>query len=147
MALDYTELLESAKKELTDLQQLRNDIELQKADVDAKILGLSRTIIALAPVTGPEEERKWLAFLNQIGTVPAEVGITEMIRTAIKGAKDPLAAGEVKTQLEANGWDFSRYSNALSTIHTILKRLHEAGELREYPTSSGSGKKYEWLKK
>jgi hypothetical protein len=146
MALDYMELLESAKKELISLQQLRNDIELQKAEVDAKILGLSRTIIALAPVTGPEEERKWLAFLGEIGTVPAEVGITEMIRTAIKGAESPLGAQEVKTKLEAKGWDFSRYSNALSTIHTILKRLHEAGELREYP-ASGGGKKYDWLKK
>jgi hypothetical protein len=39
--------------------------------------------------------------------------------------------------LQAIGFDLSVYASELSAIHTVLKRLTEAGELRVVPRPSG----------
>ena len=38
--------------------------------------------------------------------------------------------GQVRDRLLAIGFDLSKYSSELAAIHTVLKRLNEAGELR-----------------
>jgi hypothetical protein len=42
-----------------------------------------------------------------------------------------LTALEVRDRLSAIGVDLEKHSNPLASIHTVLKRLHEAGELVE----------------
>jgi hypothetical protein len=49
----------------------------------------------------------------------------------LRDADRPLTALEVRDRLVAIGFDVDRYSNALASIHTVLKRLYEAGELTE----------------
>jgi hypothetical protein len=41
-----------------------------------------------------------------------------------------MTAVEIRDELTAWGVDMSKYANDLSAIHTTLKRLHKAGELR-----------------
>jgi hypothetical protein len=49
----------------------------------------------------------------------------------------------VRDRLQAFGFDLSKYANDLAAIHTILKRLNEAGELRV--VARGLGKPaYTW---
>src|SRR5215467_7938769 len=43
----------------------------------------------------------------------------------------PLTALEVRDRLSSIGVDLDKYSNALASIHTVLKRMHGAGELVE----------------
>jgi hypothetical protein len=50
---------------------------------------------------------------------------------------------EVRDRLEAIGFDLSKYSSSLAAIHTVLKRLHEAGELSFVELASGKFA-YEW---
>jgi hypothetical protein len=144
VTLNYTELLDSAKTELESLHQLRNELDLQRAETDAKILALSKTITAIAPITGPEEEQKWLSFLNALGATSAEVGITERIRGIFKGATTALATTDVRDQLQNSGWDLTKYSNALSTVHTVVKRLLDNGELGE--STQDGARVYRWKK-
>jgi hypothetical protein len=51
----------------------------------------------------------------------------------LNAAGHPLTAVEVRQQLEAMGFDVSKYSNDLAPIHTVLKRLTESDEVRFVP--------------
>ena len=44
---------------------------------------------------------------------------------------------EIRERLLGIGVDLSSYSNDLAVIHTVLKRLNEAGEVRVIPRSNG----------
>lgn len=47
----------------------------------------------------------------------------------LKGAGRAMTPMEVRDRLNAIGFDLARYTNSLAAIHTVLKRLHEAGEV------------------
>jgi hypothetical protein len=58
------------------------------------------------------------------------MGLTDACRLIVRGAGLPVTPTEIRDRLHAFGFDLSKYSNELAAIHTILKRLNEAGELR-----------------
>jgi hypothetical protein len=47
----------------------------------------------------------------------------------LRNAADPLTALEIRDRLEAVGIHLDKYSNPLASIHTILKRMHDSGEV------------------
>jgi len=49
----------------------------------------------------------------------------------------PMTPIEVRDRLAGIGVDLSVYASELSAIHTVLKRLNEAGEIRLVPRPSG----------
>jgi hypothetical protein len=71
-----------------------------------------------------------------IGTLSRLLGITDACRLVLRGGL-PMTPVEVRDRLMAIGVDLSVYSNDLSAIHTVLKRLNEAGEIRLIPRTSG----------
>ncbi len=57
-----------------------------------------------------------------------EFGLTDACRMALKSVDQPLTAAEIRGKLEAMGYDTSRYSNPLGSIHVVLRRLCRSGE-------------------
>ena len=53
------------------------------------------------------------------------------------GNRNSAANDAVRDRLMAIGLDLSVYSNDLSAIHTVLKRLNEAGEILLIPRQAG----------
>jgi hypothetical protein len=106
---DYRRALETAIREYEALGQQRQDIDKRLAEVAQTISSLSR-LCGLVP------------------TVP--LGLTDACRLIVRGAGLPVTPMEVRERLRAFGFDLSKYSNDLAAIHTILKRLNQAGELR-----------------
>ena len=104
---DYQRALDAAVREYEALTQ-------QRADLDARIARLAQSIGSLTRLCG------------LVPTVPW--GLTDACRMVLKAAGHPLTALEVRAQLEAMGFDLSRYTSDLAVIHTILKRLTQAGE-------------------
>jgi hypothetical protein len=138
MALDYREVAESVKAELIELKERRSSLEMEKSEIDAKVHALVKTIKALAPMIGSDEEQKLLEFLAGLGDTSSGVGITDRIRAILRTTSAAqLSASEIKEELQLSGWDIAKYSNALSTIHTILKRLIESDEVVEVMTGDG----------
>ena len=113
---DYRRALETAIREYEALGEQRQQIDRRLAEVAQTIGSLSR-LCGLVP------------------TVP--MGLTDACRLAIRGAGVPVMATEVRDRLQSFGFDLSKYSNDLAAIHTILKRLNEAGELRLVARGSG----------
>lgn len=128
----YRHALDAAKREYQDLVAQR-DI-LQK-----RISNLERTIENLAGLCGES-----ISFSDTPANNWARsMGFTDAIRTSLKIAGKPLTAVEVKERIEAGGFQLSKYHNPHSSIHSILRRLADAGEAS---LSAGPGGKtaYQW---
>ena len=90
-------------------------VAADRATLDARIVQLQQTIGTLTRLCGLAP------------TVP--LGLTDACRLVLRGAHTPMTAIQVRERLEAAGLvDLSKYANALSAIHTVLKRLNESAE-------------------
>jgi len=89
----------------------------EHAALESRIAQLRHSIAALTKLCGYEP------------TVP--LGLTDACRLVLRNAAAPLTALEVRDRLQSIGVDLSKYSSPLASIHTVLKRMHDAGELVE----------------
>jgi hypothetical protein len=71
-------------------------------------------------------------------------GLTNAARATLEEAFAPLSPAELKQRMEAKGFDFSRYSLPLSSLHVVLQRLMKAGQVKVVPQKSGK-KAYQWI--
>ena len=119
---DYRGALAAAVKEYEELGR-------QRREIDQRLAQLAQTIGAL----------------NRLcGFVPTVFfGLTDGCRLVLKAAGHPMTPVEVRDRLEAIGFDLSKYSSSLAAIHTVLKRLQEAGELGFVQLESGRFA-YDW---
>lgn len=113
---DYRRALAAAIKEYEALGEERRKIDQRLAELAQSISTLTR-LCGLVP------------------TVPW--GLTDACRIVLRGGV-PMTPMEVADRLQAIGCDLDKYSNKLAAIHTVLKRLNEAGEIRLIPRPSGS---------
>ena len=120
---DYRAALEAAAKEYEELGE-------QRRKIDERLTQLAQTIGTLS------------RLLGLTPTVP--LSITDAVRLAMR-AGVPMTPPEVRDRLLSIGYDLSTYSNELAVIHTVLRRLNEAGEIRIIPKSGGKNA-YLWAK-
>jgi len=111
----YKVALDAAIKEYEALGE-------QRRDIDKRLAHLAQTIGTLS------------RLLGYVPTVP--LGLTDACRLVTRVGV-PLTPTEVRDRLTGMGFDLSGYASELSAIHTVLKRLNEAGELRIVPRPSG----------
>jgi hypothetical protein len=109
---DYKRALDTACREHETLLK-------QRAELDTRIAQLTQSIGNLTRLCG------------YVPTVA--LGLTDACRMVLRAAGHPLTALEVRAQLEAMGIDLGKYSSDLAAIHTVLKRLREAGEVALVP--------------
>jgi len=112
----YRRALEEAIREYERLSK-------QRVEIDDRIAQLLQTMGNLSRLCNLEPTVK--------------LGLTDACRLALKAAGHPLTAAEVRTRLEAIGFDVSRYSNPLASIHIVLKRLGRSGEVKFTPGLRG----------
>jgi hypothetical protein len=112
---DYKPALDAAIKEYEALGE-------QRRAIDARLAQLAQTIGTLSRLMG------------FVPTVP--LGLTDACRLVTREGV-PLTPTDVRDRLRGIGFDLSGYASDLSAIHTVLKRLNEAGELRVVPRPSG----------
>lgn len=112
---DYRAALDAAVREYEALGAKRREI-------DARLSALAQTIGTLSHLMGFRP------------TVP--MGLTDACRLVMRAGL-PMTPTEVRDRLAAIGVDLSVYASELSAIHTVLKRLNEAGEIRLVPRPSG----------
>ena len=105
---DYRRALEAACREF-------ERATADRAALDSRLAQLRQTIATLTKLCGLTP------------TVP--LGLTEACRLVLRNAPAPVTAVEVRERLTTIGFDHERYANGLAAIHTVLKRLEEAGEV------------------
>ena len=104
---DYTRALDAACKEYERLHA-------ERAAIDTRLAQITETISTLNKLCG------------FVPTVP--FGLTDACRMILRNAGKPMTATDVRDRLAAVGVNLDRYANALSAVHTVLKRMVEAGE-------------------
>jgi len=119
---DYRRALDAAAREYEALGDKRREIDQRLAELAQSIATLSK-LLGLTP------------------TVP--LGLTDAVRLVVRGAGVPMTPIEVRDRLTGIGFDTSKYVNDLAAVHTILKRLNQAGELRFIPRAPGRHQ-YTW---
>ena len=107
---EYRRALDAAVREYEKLMA-------EHAALDSRLAQLKHSIAALTRLCGYEP------------TVP--LGLTDACRLVLRNATQPLTALDVRDRLVSIGVHLGKHSNPLASIHTVLKRLHDAGELVE----------------
>jgi hypothetical protein len=121
---DYRRALDAAVREYEALGARRREIDQRLAELGQTIGTLTR-LLGLTP------------------TVP--FGLTDGIRMVLRGAGVPMTPTEVRDRLVGFGLDMSKYANELAAVHTILKRLNDAGDARFIPSATGKHQ-YSWAR-
>jgi hypothetical protein len=123
MSADHYRLaLDAAVREYEALGQ-------QRREIDTRLAQLAQTIGTLNRLCGFVPNVFW--------------GLTDACRVVLKGSGGPMTPVDVRDRLAAIGFDLSKYASGLAAIHTVLKRLAEADEVRV--AELGPGKfVYEW---
>jgi hypothetical protein len=112
----YRSALDAAVREYEKLGE-------QRREIDERLAQLAQTIGTLNRLCGLVPTVFW--------------GLTDACRVVLKGFGRPMAPLEVRDRLLAIGFDLSKYANSLAAIHTVLKRLAEAGEVRSVALDQG----------
>jgi hypothetical protein len=107
---DYRRALDAAVREYEKLSA-------ERAELDGRLAQLKHSIAALTKLCGYEP------------SVP--LGLTDACRLVLRNSVTPLTALEVRDRLGAIGVDLAKYSNPLASIHTVINRMHDAGEIAE----------------
>ena len=132
----YRAALEESKRKLRKLVDQRDDINRKSARPDQAILANANML------DDPEETSAELTEMTEI-VVPT--GLTDAVRRALREAGNAgLTPVEVRQSIVDSGIDLKGYSNPLSTIHTILKRLVGKAEAKPAITD-GDETVYQWI--
>jgi hypothetical protein len=121
---DYRKALDAAVREYERAMA-------ERAALETRIAQLHQTIGTLTKLCG---------FTP---TVP--FGLTDACRVALRGAGRPMTAVDVRDRLHATGYDLEKYANPLAAIHTVLKRLHAAGEAASTPADESARTAYAFV--
>lgn len=105
----YKKALEAAIAEFEALGDQRRAIDKRLSEVSESINSLSR-LCGLTP--------------------NVSMGLTDGCRLVLRNGGLPMTPIEIRDRLAAFGFDMTKYANDLSAIHTVLKRLNHAGEVR-----------------
>jgi len=130
----YRRDLQARKQELVRLLNQRQKIDREIARLQPVINYLEGLCHELGNRAAKETAAK--AALTS--------GLTDLARKTLEEAFGPLSTSELKLLMEKKGFDFSRYSNPLSSIHVVLQRLVKAGQVRVVPQKGGK-KVYQWI--
>jgi len=112
-----------------DYRKLYDNAVSELARLETECAALRQTIAALAPLVGES----------------APNGLTDAIRAILAKSEEPLTASEIRDRLSTIGFDMKGYSNPLSTIHTILRRLthtDQANVLKDRKVQPILGKRF-----
>lgn len=101
--------------------------------------------------TSIAKQKRKIAALRELANITTDAspqadlveGITDACRIVLRAANKALLPVEVRDQVEALG---IRQENLLASVHTVLKRLLKANQVREtYPESGSGPARYKWI--
>jgi hypothetical protein len=90
-----------------------------RIDLETQIAKQKKRVAALHELAETDEDAPAITGLVE--------GITDAVRTVFRAAEKPLNPAEVRSRVEALG--LPPQKNLLASIHTVIKRLLEAGEI------------------
>jgi hypothetical protein len=123
-----------------DLKQALRELLLmstERAQLETKIAKQKKRVAALYELVQTDEDGTGIGGLVE--------GITDACRVVLRAAEKPLTPAEVRDGVQSLG--LPPQANLLASVHTTLKRMKDAGEVKEVThslESGGVGAAYRW---
>jgi hypothetical protein len=136
-----TKMYESARDRLLELLRVETAIKEQVSHWAPIVEQLAR----LSGETVDPEIANRISQLNQENQATAgqEMGLTEAIRWVFRQPLLlPLTPTGVRDRLAEMGYELEKYKHVMPPIHNTLKRMKEAGEIKEVDNVGGLGKAF-----
>jgi hypothetical protein len=111
------------KQTLETARHTRDELIQKRTAIDRELMQQSRVIAAVSELLGE--------------TIDSDIGITEATLMVIRGASVPMAPTQVRDELRKVGYDIDSFSNPMASLHQVLKRLEEKGEIWADKTQDG----------
>lgn len=121
----------------------------QESEAQEQISHWGPIVEKLALLAGeemPPEVQQRIEALNKMkrGVPVEDMGLTNAIRWVFKQPIIlPLTPTQVRDHLAEMGYDLTKYAHMMPPIHNTLKRMKDAGEIREVNGLLGLGKAFE----
>jgi hypothetical protein len=143
-------MYESAKSRLLELLK-------QEKEVQEHISHWAPIVEQLARLSGETPDPEILNRINELNInrlnnelnkvnqagAGQEMGLTEAIRWVFRQPLMlPLTPTQVRDHLAQMGYDLEKYAYVMPPIHNTLKRMKEAGEIKEVEGLGGLGKAF-----
>jgi dihydroorotate dehydrogenase len=137
-----SKMYESARERLKEL--LRQETEIKE-----QISHWGPIVEQLARLTGETIDLDISSRTNELrqnqessAGAGQEMGLTEAIRWVFRQPLIlPLTPTQVRDRMAEMGYDLSKYKHEMPPIHNTLKRMKEAGEIKEVEAVGGFGGK------
>src|SRR5260221_6282421 len=134
-------MYESARERLLELLRQETEIKDQMSHWGPIVEQLARLC---GEAVDPEIASR-INQLKQDGQAGAgqEMGLTEAIRWVFRQPLLlPLTPTQVRDRLAEMGYDLGKYKHVMPPIHNTLKRMKEAGEIKEVDGLGGIGRAF-----
>jgi hypothetical protein len=134
-------MYESARDRLQELLR-------QEAEIKDQISHWGPVVEQLARLSGETVDPELLNRVNASASgagqaAGEEMGLTEAIRWVFRQPLlVPLTPTQVRDRMAEMGYDLSKYKHVMPPIHNTLKRMKEAGEIREVDGLGGIGRAF-----
>jgi len=109
----------------------------QREQLETKIAKQKKKVAALYELVQTDEGSAALSGLVE--------GITDACRVVLRAAEKPLTPAEIRDGIQSLG--LPPQANLLASVHTTIKRMKEAGEVKEVSKpleAGGVGTAYQW---
>ena len=134
-------MYESAKSRFLELLR-------QETEVKEQISHWAPIVEQLAKLAGESLEPEIASRIKELKreneqTIGEEMGLTEAIRWVFRQPQlVPLTPTQVRDELAKMGYDLEKYAHEMPPIHNTLKRMKEAGEIKEVEGIGGLGRAF-----
>ena len=138
-----TKMYESARERLKELLR-------QEAEIKEQVSHWGPVVEQLARLSGEMMDADIANRINELKQAEAgasgagqEMGLTEAIRWVFRQPLLlPLTPTQVRDRMAELGYDLSKYKHVMPPIHNTLKRMKEAGEIKEVDGIGGMGRAF-----
>jgi hypothetical protein len=142
----FRAIYDNATAQIKTLQEEREKTERHLEEISRQLEAWIQTANAAAPMVGEEQVSTPSALVNAGAEIMKEAGITATVRMILRNNQNGhFSPPAIRERIKTEGWDLEKtYTNPLSVIHTVLRRMVDSGEISEITTPDG--KKYKWGK-
>jgi hypothetical protein len=133
-----------AEREL--IEQEREALQTRAKEIDAQLVQLDQTITSVTPLAHDGIDPDLAAFMHEMFTNLAldETSLANSCREILQAATGTwMTPVGIKNALIKAGYDEGKHSNLGASVHSVLKRLEQAGEVIR-STDSYQNAVYKW---
>jgi len=122
---DFKAMAEDLRRSIQNLETQRDTHQAQVDDLNLQIAQLDLVLATLAPLV--DGVRPDLEVVEGV----TDVRLTDACREVMRAGPTYRTARGVRDVLVSSGYDLAQHKNPLASIHGVLKRLAESGEIEE----------------